>query len=90
MTTGVASLVKDVNPGTGSSTPVYLTNMNGVVYFSAIASGANRELHRSDGTAAGTFLVKEINPTGSSNPTYIVAGSSVLYFAAAAVFDIQL
>lgn len=90
MTTGAASQVKDINPGTGSSSPAYLTNLNGVVYFGGAATTTNRELYRSDGTAAGTYMVKDIHSTSSSSPTYIIAGSSMLYFAAAAVFDIQL
>ena len=37
------------------------------MFFSASAGGAGRELWKSDGTATGTVLVKDINPN-NSNP----------------------
>src|SRR5690606_25151608 len=54
-TTGGTTLI-DINPGKGASSPAGLTEMNGVLYFSATdgsQSTAGTELWRSDGTAAG-------------------------------------
>jgi ELWxxDGT repeat protein len=63
-------MVKDINPGSGSSYPRYLTNLNGTLLFSANDGTHGDELWRSDGTAAGTVMVKDINPGSSgSYPT---------------------
>jgi ELWxxDGT repeat protein len=77
------ALVKDVNTGGASSYPSNLTNVNGVLFFSAedySASGGRhgRELWKSDGTTAGTTLVKDIHPGGALNNygNYIPYGSA--------------
>jgi ELWxxDGT repeat protein len=54
-------LVKDIRAGAGSE-PRGLTNVDGIVYFTADDGVHGRELWRSDGTAAGTILVKDIRP----------------------------
>lgn len=59
--------------------------MNGIMYFQATNGGTNNgaELWRSDGTAAGTYMVADINPgTGSSNPAGLTVVGSTLFFAA--------
>ncbi|HZN69102.1 MAG TPA: ELWxxDGT repeat protein, partial [Tepidisphaeraceae bacterium] len=49
--------------------PVYMTAWNGHVYFrTATVTGADRFLRRTDGTAAGTSVVKELPGTVSSFP----------------------
>jgi ELWxxDGT repeat protein len=67
---GTARVI-DLHPGPQWSIPSELTPWNGVVYFSADDSVVvnpdgsatfDRELFRTDGTAAGTFRVKDINP----------------------------
>ena len=40
------------------------------------------ELWKSDGTAAGTVMVKDINLSGSSNPSQLTAFGNTIYFAA--------
>ncbi len=59
-------LVKDVNPGAASSLPIELTDVNGTLFFRADDGlpgvGNHRELWKSDGTAAGTVMVKNIRP----------------------------
>ena len=73
VTDGTASgtqLVKDIEPGTGSSTPINFApatfgGMPGV-YFVANTTANGLELWRSDGTESGTQMVKDINSGTSS------------------------
>jgi ELWxxDGT repeat protein len=54
-------LVKDIAASSGSSSPQNLTDVDGTIYFSAIgASNIGRELWKTDGSDAGTVLVKDI------------------------------
>jgi len=64
-----ASLVADINPGEYPSNPQHLTNVNGTLYFGISANGgplygtsSSSSLWKSDGTAAGTVLVKDVFP----------------------------
>ena len=70
------TLVKDINAGTDQSNPTAKCVYNGYVYFAASTgvSLTNRELWRSDGTEAGTTLVKDINPVvnASGNPNGLI------------------
>ncbi|MGV3661547.1 MAG: ELWxxDGT repeat protein, partial [Prosthecobacter sp.] len=79
-------LVKDISPGTASSTPMNFAQMNGVLYFAANDGANGIELWSSDGTNAGTVLVKNIN-TGSisSTPSHLMVMNGVIYFAASEV-----
>jgi ELWxxDGT repeat protein len=60
-------LIKDIHPGVSWSVPVFLTPLRGNVLFAAddrYTPGLlcwDRELWKSDGTAAGTVRVKDIN-----------------------------
>jgi len=57
------SMVKDIDPGAGSSGPDYITPLgNGEVLFSAIDGTDGRELWVTNGTAAGTSMVEDIYP----------------------------
>lgn len=81
-------MVADINPGSADSNPTEMTVFNGVLYFSASdGTGAGHhetELWRSDGTAAGTYLVVDlnVNPNQGSNPHGFTVFSGALYFAA--------
>src|SRR5262249_26967227 len=55
-------LVKDIHPGVWNSYPSCLTNVNGTLFFAAEDGVHGRELWKSDGTEAGTVLVKDIKP----------------------------
>ena len=55
-------MVKDINPGSGGPDPYHLTNVNGTLFFAGNDGVHGRELWKSNGTAAGTVLVKDINP----------------------------
>ncbi|MBD2057868.1 pre-peptidase C-terminal domain-containing protein [Oculatella sp. FACHB-28] len=76
--------VKAIKPGATSTDISGLTNINGVLYFAADDGVNGTELWKSDGTAAGTVLVKDINTTvgGSSLPRSLTAVGDTLYFVA--------
>src|SRR6516225_6711661 len=59
-------LLKDINPGSGSSGPAAFVQVNGVAFFAASDGVHGMELWKSNGTGAGTVLVKDIRP-GSSD-----------------------
>ncbi|MBD0258471.1 MAG: hypothetical protein ICV83_22365, partial [Cytophagales bacterium] len=80
-------LVKDINtdlePLYDYQLPKDVVNVNGVLYFAADNGTIGGELFKSDGTAAGTLLVKDLNPgTFGSNPTGFAGVNGVVYFAA--------
>ncbi|MEO8961534.1 MAG: ELWxxDGT repeat protein [Ginsengibacter sp.] len=96
-TEGGTVLVKDINPGSlfSDSHPSLFTYINGVVFFKAFdgTKGNNpfdyihgEELWKSDGTGAGTVLVKDIKPGGGSGvPSFygnLINFNNTLYFAA--------
>src|SRR6188474_1254163 len=58
---GIPELLKDIaaGPAINSSSPTGLTVMGGNVYFQAYDPNNGGELWKSDGTAAGTVLVKD-------------------------------
>ncbi|TIC88978.1 hypothetical protein E8D34_00135 [Nocardioides sp. GY 10113] len=80
------ALVKEI----GSSAPPYydegpasLTGMGGAVYFSAEDEAHGHELWRSDGTEAGTALVKDLRPTEYDGyPRNLTAVGDRLFFTA--------
>ncbi len=76
-------LVKDINLIGGGSSPSYLTNVNGTLFFQASDGTNGLELWKSDGTAAGTVLVKDINPgAGSASPSNLTIVNGMLFFQA--------
>jgi ELWxxDGT repeat protein len=77
-------LVKDIFPGATGSSPHNLTAYGGGVYFTAADAANNNELWRSDGTAAGTVLVKDIaaGATRQSAPQQFTVAAGLLYFTA--------
>ena len=77
-------LVKDIRPGHAAArSPVDLTNVNGTLFFAADDGTNGIELWKSDGTAAGTVLVKDINPgSDGSSPGNLTNVNGTLFFAA--------
>src|SRR5262249_36847394 len=64
-----------------SSNPGSLTNVNGTLFFTAADGTNGDELWKSDGTAAGTVLVKDILPgTGSGSPSQLANVNGTLFF----------
>ncbi|MBK6995108.1 MAG: hypothetical protein IPH31_09325 [Lewinellaceae bacterium] len=53
-------LLRNINTAEGSSTPNGLVKANNLVYFNADDGIHGRELWKSDGTQAGTEMVKDI------------------------------
>lgn len=76
-------IVKDIQPGPGTSSPAYLTCARGVLFFTAAGPGRGIELWASDGTAAGTRMVKDIwvGPQGSA-PSHLSSCNGKLFFVA--------
>jgi ELWxxDGT repeat protein/VCBS repeat-containing protein len=54
----------------------------GKVYFNSAAGGLGRELWVSDGTTAGTQMIKDINVGGDSHPNGMTAAGSLVFFLA--------
>lgn len=85
-TTAGTVLVKDIWPGPNSAfhdTPDPIAILNGVAFFAANDGADGFELWRSDGTAAGTVMVKDIQPgTSGSFPTFFAEYNGLLYFRA--------
>jgi len=76
-------IVRDIRPGGGSSSPANLTECNGTVFFVAFDGTHGQELWKSDGTASGTVMVKDIQSGSSSSyPTYLLCVGRHLYFQA--------
>jgi uncharacterized repeat protein (TIGR01451 family) len=78
------AMVKDINTGSGSSSePLWLTEMDSTLFFSADDGNNGRELWRSDGTEQGTILVKDIHPgSGDSSPSVLTNVHGTLFFQA--------
>ena len=55
-------LVKDINSGPSPHPGAHLADVSGTIFFAADDAANGIELWKSDGTAAGTVLVKDINP----------------------------
>ena len=76
-------LVRDIVRGTGSGAPTQLVNIDGVLFFQARNEDGGEELWRSDGTRAGTRLIKDIFPGSiGSRPASFVVHQGRIYFIA--------
>ncbi len=74
------ALVKDINVSPRRSS---VTAIGNVLYFSSVDDVHGEELWRSNGTAAGTVLVKDIWPGSiGSIPDQLTNVNGVLYFRA--------
>ncbi len=85
-TAGGTFMIKDINPGAADALARGIQNLkaiNNVLYFAADDGVHGRELWKSDGTNAGTVLVKDINPgSNSSNPQWFAELNGQIYFDA--------
>ena len=74
-------MVKDIRAG-GDSYPGTLTALGSTLYFRANDGTSGYELWKSDGTTAGTVMVKDISPSFGSNAEYFKTFGNLLYFMA--------
>ncbi len=78
-----AELLLDINTDPGASTPAEFLEVNGTLFFEADDGTSGKELWKTDGTAAGTVLVKDINPgAGDSDPHHLTNVNGMLFFRA--------
>ncbi|CAK6700728.1 ELWxxDGT repeat protein [Synechococcus sp. CBW1107] len=70
-------IVKDINPGTNSSDPIYLTSVGSYLFFFASDASRVDELWRSDGTSEGTA---KVTANGEGNGYYLAGFNSTLFF----------
>lgn len=84
-------MVKDVNHGPDSAQQISapnpggdptFTDVNGTLFFAAQSGAKGVELFKTDGTATGTKMVKDINPRGDSTPRHLTNFNGSLYFSA--------
>jgi ELWxxDGT repeat protein len=82
-------LVKDINAATESSVADYMRGLDvdGALFFVADDGIHEKELWKSDGTLAGTVMVKDINPygdmlVGSPSSPYMASLKGTVYFQA--------
>lgn len=90
-TASSAHLVKDINPGAGSSNPTGLTVFKDKLYFQAWdgADGnmGGNELWVSDGGNLGTKMLKDLTSDAHSYPTNFTIADDDLYFTTSAASD---
>ncbi|MFM9960123.1 MAG: ELWxxDGT repeat protein [Planctomycetaceae bacterium] len=89
----VADISTDPFSNPIGSSPQHLTNVNGTLFFVAADDLHGFELWKSDGTAEGTVLVKDITPGLDGNISSIselTAVGSTLYFSAIDEFGVEL
>ncbi len=83
----VINLASDGSGIYGNGSPNYLQVYNNELYFSATDDAHGNELFKTDGTAAGTHIVKDITPgTEGSVPFKNIIYNGFLYFSAGGDF----
>lgn len=86
-------LVKDILPGSVGSAPQDLVKAGDYLYFAANDGVHGIELWKSNGTAAGTQMVMDLNPNGNitSDPgDLITVGDNVFFRASDGMYGYEL
>ena len=82
-TGGGTRLVKDIQQGSGSSTPRNFIAYGGRLWFSADDGTGGHEPWFSDGTTAGTQMLRDVMPgSGPSSPNFRGIANGYLFFSA--------
>ncbi len=82
---GTPELVLDIGDYPSSSQPRSFVDFDGMLFFTADDHLHGEELWKSDGTEAGTVMVKDINPglgDGTSNYSTPISVNGTLFFVA--------
>jgi ELWxxDGT repeat protein len=77
-----AGLIKDLNLAPASSNPADFLTIGAITYFAANDGVHGNEIWRTDGSQAGTYMVKDLNPDGDGNPTDLINYNGKLMFLA--------
>ena len=83
-------MVKDINPGSSSSSICWMHRFNDKVVFSADNGEDGSELWISDGTEEGTYMVLDIHDFGSSDPRGCMQVNENQFIFAAKNFDSEI
>ena len=94
-------LVKDINPGSASSQRGvnfaggpqqfdFAAVVNGIAYFEATDGVNGLEVWRTDGTEAGTYMVKNANPFSTPSLASLTAFDGALYFTLNTTYGTEL
>ncbi|CAN5586609.1 hypothetical protein BH11BAC3_BH11BAC3_06900 [soil metagenome] len=76
----IVTFVKDIVTGNIGSTPRNFATAKSVLYFTADLPNKAAQLWKSDGTAAGTILVKDIDPGQPNSFSSLLNANSTLLF----------
>lgn len=85
---GVPYMVKDINPGAASSSPLKLLSLGNMLFFAATDGTTGFEPMVSDGTEGGTFQLRDLWPGSNSSMQQgcltcnAIAIGSTAYFSA--------
>src|SRR5436190_17758903 len=88
MLDAVPQLVADLDSLAGGSQPNSFVTVGNTTYFEAADSTHGTEVWRTDGTAAGTTMVKDIRPGNlGSVSTGLINVNGTLFFGASPVWN---
>jgi ELWxxDGT repeat protein len=62
--------------------PLRSVILNNELYFSASDAASGVEIWKTNGSLAGTSLIKDINPFSDSNPAWLLVFNNAVYFSA--------